>query len=124
MNRHAKEAFIKNPEGFAGVFIPVLREELAEHVADRIEYTISEDLDTLDVDQVFPDEKKLPRKELVVGNGSSSMYDFIQCDSETEMKFVERLNDDGNDPLFHFHSQNCIPKLIGNYNLTGNPPME
>ncbi|MFW6359463.1 MAG: hypothetical protein ACOC0N_09680, partial [Chroococcales cyanobacterium] len=44
LNKRHKEAFIKNPEGFAGVFISTIRNALADHVAEKIEYHLTEEL--------------------------------------------------------------------------------
>lgn len=119
LNKGAKESFVKNPEDFAGIFIQILKDQLADHVAERIEYTITEEIIERDTEQMFPEDKTFPKKELIAGNETSSIYDLVQCDSENEFKFVERLNDDENVILFFKFPPAFkirIPRIIGNYN--------
>jgi type III restriction enzyme len=119
LNKRHKEAFIKNPEGFAGVFISTIRNALADHVAAKIEYHLTEEILDRDREIFFPETRRHPAKELIAGNEDTSVYDFVQWDSDVETKFIQRLNDDDNvvlyfkfPPIFKIH----IPKIIGNYN--------
>lgn len=117
--RGHKEEFVKNPEGFAGVFISVIRDRLAEHIAERLEYSVTEDILERDQAEFFPEAKKFPIKELVAGNEESSLYDFVQVDSINERTFVERVNADGEVILYFKFPPTFkirIPKIIGNYN--------
>ena len=119
LNQGVKESFVNNPEGFAGIFVPLLKDQLANHVAERIEYTITEDIIERDTAEIFPEEKEFPKKELIAGNEATSIYDFVQCDSENEFRFVERLNYDEDVILFFKFPPTFkirIPKIIGNYN--------
>ena len=114
-----KKRFVINPEGFAGIFISVLRETLAEHVTAQLEYRLTEEVGNFDLEETFPAAKKFPKKELVAGNESRSLYDLVQKDSDNEEKFVQRLNDD-DDIVLYFKFPPAfkigIPRLIGNYN--------
>jgi type III restriction enzyme len=114
-----KQAFMKNPEGFSGIFISTIRERLADHIAAKIEYQVSPAAIDKTNEEFFPETRIIPKKELTVGKGGISIYDFIQYDSEVEKKFVERLNNDEKvilyfkfPPIFKIN----IPKIIGNYN--------
>ncbi len=49
-----KEKVFRNPEGFSAVFTEAIREALADHVAERIEYKLSDDLLGYEVDEIFP----------------------------------------------------------------------
>lgn len=114
-----KRSFMNNPEGFSGVFISTIRDRLADHIAERIEYTLTSELNKEPVESFFPATKKIPKKELAPGSDGRALYDFIQYDSDVEKKFIERLNFDDKvilyfkfPPIFKIN----IPKIIGNYN--------
>jgi len=92
---------------------------MADHIADRLEYTVTEEILDQDSDEFFPSEKRYPIKELVAGNEASSLYDFVQVDSDNERNFVERVNADGEVILYFKFPPTFkirIPKIIGNYN--------
>jgi type III restriction enzyme len=114
-----KERVFKNPEGFTTVFIDTIKGTLADHVADKIEYRLSAQLMNYDKDELFPESKKFPQKELVDG-ADWSLYDQVQIDSDIERRFVEyKLNEDDKIVCyFKFPSKFKIniPKIIGNYN--------
>jgi type III restriction enzyme len=117
-----KEAIFKNPEGFAAVFIGKIRELLADHIAEKIEYSLNEEFEDFDLDEAFPDHRKYPQKELIDGS-RSSLYDQIQIDSDVEMRFVQNLvqaEDEKGNLVCYFKFPNTfkvnIPKIIGNYN--------
>ena len=116
-----KKQFIVNPEGFASVFIGTIREALADHITDRLEYTQKEDVDMRDIERVFPPSKEYPAKELVAGHGDRSLYDLVQKDSENEVAFIHQLNDGVDDKTILYFKfpptfKIGIPRLIGNYN--------
>ncbi len=133
-----------NPEGFAFVFIKEIKEQLATHVAERIEYRLSEDFsnytlnfnepDNLDIaaeeptlyyanyNNYFPEEKEFPQRELIPGT-THSLYDQIQTDSDVERRFIiNRVQEDDKDGniicyfKFPANFKIRIPKIIGNYN--------
>lgn len=114
-----KERVFKNPEGFTTVFIERIKSTLADHVADKIEYRISEYLMNYDENELFPESKKFPQKELIEG-AEWSLYDQIQIDSDIERRFVNNMlnKDDKIVCYFKFPSKFKIniPKIIGNYN--------
>lgn len=114
-----KEKIFKNPEGFTSVFIDTIKNTLADHIADKVEYTLTEELMDYPAEEIFPESRKFPQKELVDGS-DWSLYDQVQIDSDIERKFVEYklTEDDQIVCFFKFPNQFKIslPKIIGNYN--------
>jgi type III restriction enzyme len=117
-----KEKIFSNPEGFASVFIKIIGEQLANHVAEKIEYKLTQDLEQYHLDSFFPIEKDFPQRELIPGS-LHSLYDQIQTDSDVERNFVQyRLQEDdmkGNVVCYFKFPANFkvrIPRIIGNYN--------
>lgn len=114
-----KKMILTNPEGFINRFIFIIKDCLAEHVADKIQYTISSRSEHEPIERFFLPRKDYPQKEMIKGS-PRSLYDFIQIDSDVERFFVEkRLNLDEKiilyfkfPPLFKINA----PKIIGNYN--------
>jgi len=119
LNPIIKERVFKNPEGFASVLIETIKNTLANHVAEKIEYRLSEELVDYDKEDLFPESKKFPQKELVDGS-DWSLYDQVQIDSDIERRFVlHKLNEDDRIVCyFKFPGKFKIniPKIIGNYN--------
>ena len=119
LNPIIKERVFKNPEGFATVLIETIKNTLADHVAEKIEYRLSEELMDYDKEELFPETKKFPQKELVDGS-DWSLYDQVQIDSDIERRFVvHKLNEDDRIVCyFKFPGKFKIniPKIIGNYN--------
>ncbi|HEY0080664.1 MAG TPA: DEAD/DEAH box helicase family protein [Pyrinomonadaceae bacterium] len=115
-----KNLLFKNPEGFAGIFITEIKTVVADHIAQRIEFTI-DDRDSLhDADELFPEVKSFPQKELTEA-GARGLYDKVQLDSEVEQKFVEHvLRRQEDHVIFYFKFPPSfkiqLPKIIGNYN--------
>jgi type III restriction enzyme len=119
LSRENKQAFISNPEGFAAVFIGTIKDAVADHIAEKLEYFATEELLPRSSEEFFPESKTFPAKELIAGNGDASVYDFVQVDSENERRFVERINDDGKVILYFKFPATFkirIPRIIGNYN--------
>ena len=117
-----KQYIFKNPEGFVSIFITATNNQLASHVAGKIVYAISKDLENYEMEKVFPPVKKFPQKELLDGT-TNSLYNLIQVDSDIERRFLQtRLQPDDMDGnivcYFKFPStfKINIPKIIGNYN--------
>jgi len=117
-----KDNIFKNPEGFSGVFITVIKESLADHIASRIEYNINKDLNLAELEKVFPPKRKHAQKEMINGS-KSSLYDQIQIDSDVEKRFVEnkiKIDDENEKMICYFKFpmtfKISIPKIIGNYN--------
>lgn len=122
LNEEVKERVFKNPEGFSSVFMETIKNTLANHIAEKIEYTLTEELMEYEAETMFPESRKFPQKELVEGV-DWSLYDQVQIDSDIERKFVEyKLNDakEANKIICYFKFPNqfkiSIPKIIGNYN--------
>jgi type III restriction enzyme len=110
----------KNPEGWTNVFITTLKDALADHIADRVEF-FNKHLEPLDENDFFPPMVNHAQRELIDG-GPKSLYDKVQVDSTTvEIPFVEHsLRDDENNIVFYFKFPGKfklgLPKIIGNYN--------
>ena len=119
LSERTKSYIFKNPEGYATIFIKTIKELLANHIAENIEYVIKYEFESYEIEAIFPPTKKFPQKELLEGT-DWSLYDFVQIDSDIEKRFVtNRLNEDKNIICyFKFPSKFKIsmPKIIGNYN--------
>ncbi|MEM9339276.1 MAG: DEAD/DEAH box helicase family protein [Bacteroidota bacterium] len=122
LNEEVKKRIFKNPEGFSSVFTETIKNTLANHIAEKIEYTLTEELMDYQAESMFPASRRFPQKELVEGV-DWSLYDQVQIDSDVERKFVEyKLNDatEADKIVCYFKFPNqfkiSIPKIIGNYN--------
>ena len=119
LNEEVKKLIFKNPEGFTAIFIEVIKNTLADHIADNIEYTLTQELMDYPAEDIFPEQRKYPQKELIDGS-NWSLYDQVQIDSDIERQFVQyKLNEDDKVVcFFKFPNQFKIslPKIIGNYN--------
>jgi type III restriction enzyme len=117
-----KRAFLSNPEGFTAAFIGIIKDCLADHIADKLEYRVNEEILVKGREDFFPEEKRFPVKELIAGNGNSSLYDLVQVDSDNERRFVERMNRETAEEkvVLYFKFPGSykirIPRIIGNYN--------
>lgn len=117
MSDRKKAMIFKNPEGFCSVFITAVRNALADHIAERLEFVI-DGAEEHELELLFPPKKRYPQRELHEG-GERSLYDLVQQDSEVEGRFIERLKPDGKviayfkfPPAFKID----LPKIIGKYN--------
>ncbi len=116
-----KNAIFENPEGFAGLFITEINSTLADHIAERIQFQISPAPADwgYDLDDLFPEEKDFPQKELVAAS-DASLYDQVQVDSDVETRFVENHLNDDKEVVFYFKFPPAFkidfPHIIGNYN--------
>lgn len=119
LHQEVKERIFKNPEGFTSVFIDGIKNTLADHIAEKIEYRLTKELMDFDREEMFPESRKFPQKELLEG-AEWSLYDFVQVDSDIEKRFIQhKLNDDDSIVCyFKFPNQFkiLIPKIIQNYN--------
>lgn len=114
-----KANLLNNPEGFANVFITTIRETLADHIAEHVEFEVLSDHAGLDLEELFPTTRRFPQKELIEA-GEHGLYDMVQQDSDVEVRFVrERLQRDER-ALFFFKFppmfKVSLPRIIGNYN--------
>ena len=112
-----KEVF-RNPEGFTSKLIVAIKEKLADHVAANIEYQLSKEIESYDLDKLFPAAELHPQRELEKGS-AASIYDQVQYESEVEHNFIRnRLNADKK-VLCYFKFPDSfrikLPKIIGNY---------
>ncbi|MBN1466887.1 DEAD/DEAH box helicase family protein [candidate division KSB1 bacterium] len=120
LDERIKRSVFKNPEGFTSIFIKTIRDVLANHVADRIQYTLKDGLEAYEIEAIFPELQKFPQKELLDGS-AASLYDQVQVDSDVERRFVtNRLNAETDKMIcyfkFPFKFRINMPKVIGNYN--------
>lgn len=119
LKEEVKGKIFKNPEGFTAIFIEKIKNALADHIADKIEYRLSEEVMEYDKEELFPESRKFPQKELIDG-ADWSLYDQVQIDSDIEKRFVEyKLNEDEKIICFFKFPNKFkinIPKIIGNYN--------
>ncbi|TVT36752.1 type III restriction endonuclease subunit R [Hymenobacter setariae] len=113
-----KQACLKNPEGFAEKFISVIKNVLAEQVAENLVFEIVGD-DPMSLDELFPIEPKFVQDRLLDA-GTNSIYNQVQIDSGVEARFVEHRMRDMRKVLFYFKfpKRYCIdlPRIIRNYN--------
>jgi type III restriction enzyme len=119
LNEATKRHLFDNPEGFANVFITTVREMLADHIADCIEFDVLPEEAEIDLDELFPPSRRFPQKELIEA-GERGLYDRVQQDSEVEVRFVrDRLQRDDR-VLFFFKFPPAfrvqLPRIIGSYN--------
>lgn len=114
-----KEKIFKNPEGFSGLFISTIRELLADHVAENIEYELMSGVVDYAAELIFPESKRFPQKELVDGS-EASLYDKVQIDSDIEQYFVRNKLNEDDQIVCYFKFPNLfkvrMPRIIGNYN--------
>lgn len=115
--------FMKNPYGFAGQFITVLKEVVADHIACNIEYEKADGPINKDIDSLFPIQEDYSKDELVDGKTDRTIYEKIQVDSKPERNFVNTLNNSDSKTggvalYFKFPPKYKInlPHIIGNYN--------
>ena len=117
LSRNVQEKLIANPEGFAGVFISVIRSTLADAVAESVVFHVDGD-EPIDLDGMFPKEQRLAQKELIDA-GENSLYDLVQKDSLVEEAFIEKLKTDQSVELYFKFPPKFkvgLPRVIGNYN--------
>jgi len=100
-----KKAALDNPHEWATTAVRILKEKLAEHLVDGIEYIRVCDVPGGDglpasekwyemrriVDENGEDGVELFSKYIVSTDETRSLYDLVPCDSEVEKKFVEDL---------------------------------
>ncbi len=110
---------IRNPEGFAATFIAGIKEVLANHVVEHIQFVLVDAPAVGDLEHYFPSQKDFAQRELV-SSGPNGLYDRVQTDSDVERHFVagQLIPDDKVIGYFKFPSNFKIPfpKIIGNYN--------
>lgn len=121
LSERKKATIFDNPEGFAGLFITEINNALADHIAERIQFSITPAPTNwgYDLDDMFPAEKDFPQKELIPAS-TAGLYDQIQVDSDVETRFVERYLNEDDQVVFYFKFPPAFkidfPRVIGNYN--------
>lgn len=75
-----KQMLLKNPEGFAGIFISTINNMLADHIAERIEFAVEDGIKTVDPEELFPPKRPFHLRELIEA-GERGLYDQVQVDS-------------------------------------------
>lgn len=114
-----QQKIFQNPEGFSNKLIDIVKNSLANHVADNINFEISNTSMDKDVEELFPASIDYVQSE-IVPTPNHGLYDNTQKDSEVEDHFItHKLEADNNVNLFFkFPSKYKIdfPKIIGNYN--------
>ncbi|MDR1788278.1 MAG: DEAD/DEAH box helicase family protein [Treponema sp.] len=120
-----KQNIFVNPEGFAEVFIRVLKDAAADQIAENIVYRpleMDEAAAARSMEEFFPREKDFPQQELIPGS-AHSLYDKVQIDSDVEQRFVQnrlQQEDRRGNVLCYFKFpagfKIRIPAIIFNYN--------
>lgn len=117
LTAEAHRKLFANPEGWTGEFVSVIRDVLADFVADSITFTIVGDV-APDLDALFPPTKRFTQKELIDA-GETGLYDRVQKDSDVEERFVAKLRNDRRVELYFKFPPAFrvgLPRIIGNYN--------
>ncbi|MBN1423216.1 hypothetical protein JXA88_01555 [Candidatus Fermentibacteria bacterium] len=119
MRNDKKRLIFENPEGFATVFIGELRNALADHITERIEFVVDAGVGRFDRDELFPQVCEHPQRELIEA-GEHGLYDLVQKDSEVEQHYVDAIRHEGDSIVFYFKFppkfKIDLPRLIGDYN--------
>lgn len=113
-----KRRLFRNPEGFASLFIQHIRETLADHMAERLKFSLEDGKAPFNLTKLFPIQKDFVQRELVEA-GEKGLYDLVQTDSNNERVFVARVKPDDK-IVFYFKFPASfkikLPKVIGAYN--------
>jgi len=113
-----KLLLFRNPEGFTSLFIQHIRETLADHIAERIKFSLEDGKALFNLGKLFPIKKDFVQRELVEA-GEKGLYDLVQTDSNNERVFVARVKPDEK-IVFYFKFPASfkikLPKVIGDYN--------
>jgi type III restriction enzyme len=114
-----KRFFLQNPEGFATVFVSEVRNALADHITQRIEFTLEEGEQPYEKETLFPEKISYPQKE-VIEVGVNCLYSLVRKDSDVEAQYVQVLEQEGDAIRFYFKFppkfRIDFPAIIGNYN--------
>lgn len=114
-----KPMILRNPEGFVGWFIGHLRNTLADHLVENLQYELCPDREAPPIETFFPQVRKHSQKRLVPG-GEPGLYDQVQVDSDVEKRFVEQRVQGDDRVICYFKFPDkfevCLPRLVGNYN--------
>lgn len=114
---HKAKLFL-NPEGFAGRFITEIKQTLADHIAETLEFLPAALQQPHPLEELFPPERAFIRVKSEQA-GDRALYDWIQLDSDVERNFLARLKTDPHVVFFFKFPATFkveLPKQIGNYN--------
>ena len=107
-----QQAALDNPQEFAMAVVRVIREKLAEHLVQGIQYQkISEWYEMTQLETEVSDWLDY------LEPAGRSIYDHIPCDSEVEREFVKGLESRGDVKLYlKLPSWFTVPTPVGEYN--------
>ncbi len=119
MDSTKKNLIMKNPEGFTAIFLNTIRNTLADHIVDRVRFQLDPDLEPYDLDELFPEKREYPQRELI-SSPNFGLYSKSQIDSDVERRFVTNRLERDDQVLCYFKFPPAFkigfPKAIGNYN--------
>lgn len=119
LSEKTKRKVLDNPEGFANIFIRIIKDELANHIVAHLEFELIGAKSDYDIEELFPPESRHPQRELIEA-GANGLYDLVQKDSDVEENFVRDRLRDNERVLFYFKFppkyKVAMPRIIGNYN--------
>jgi len=109
----------ENPEGFTSKFIEIIKETLADHVAENLIFTFHENTSMFDIENIFPEEIPYVQRETIESN-ETGLYEYVQVDSNIEKNFVNNCIHPDPNIIFYFKFPSSfrikLPKIIGSYN--------
>jgi type III restriction enzyme len=114
-----KAQILKNPEGFTAVFLNTIRNTMADHVAEKVQFELDPEAWEHSLEKLFPPTRTFPQRE-VIDTPRHGLYTRTQVDSDVEKRFAtSRLEADGQVVCFFKFPPDFklkLPKIIGNYN--------
>ncbi len=106
-----KDAAVKNPHEFATTVIRIIKEKLADHLVNGIQYTKIEDCYLM---ELFQDIEK---NQQYLIPAEKSIYDHVVYDSDVERQFAEGLESRKDVKLYvKLPSWFKVPTPVGEYN--------
>ena len=119
MDGFKKALILKNPEGFTSIFLNTIRNTLADHVVERIQFELTSEAWDKEMEKLFPPSRSFPQRE-VVETPRHGLYNRTQVDSDVEIRFAtNRLEADGQVVSFFKFPPDFklkFPRIIGSYN--------
>jgi type III restriction enzyme len=97
------------------LFINTLKNMLADHIAERIEFAVEDGIKTVDLEELFLPKRPFPQRALIEA-GERGLYEQVQV----EVLFVKNSLRSDSQVLFYFKFPPAFKvhfsKVIGNYN--------
>jgi len=119
LSESTQAKLLKNPEGFANIFIGIVRDELASHIVEHLEFELVPEAHETALEDLFPPSRPYPQRELIEA-GERGLYNRVQKDSDVEERFVLQRLKDNERVVFYFKFPPAfkinLPRIIGNYN--------